>query len=622
MNTFDAREKKVCAAIVSCFALYLAAFHIISGMWGMPNTTAYRYVHLTGMVVLILMLKPLKIAEKHAWIRVLDYIFSAAALAILAYILSDINGFANRQGRLTQADIICGTVYLVVLLIATHRVTGMPMVLLALFFAGQNLMAQNLPGVLHGANVSYERLIDYIFMRTSGVIGVPVTAMANYVIYFMFFAAILQVSGAGEFFIDLALAVAGKSRGGPAKAAVISSALFGSLSGSAIANVASTGCVTIPLMKKTGYDKTFAGAVEAVASTGGQIMPPMMGAAAFIMAENLGVQYIYLALCAAIPAIFYFGSVYFMVDFRAGKLGLKGSTGELPQFKAVIRKGWPYITPLLYIVLLLCIGKSARYAAIHATILLLIISVISSEVKMDGKKMVKCFSRGVISMAGVTVTAGVAGIIIGGISVSGFGIKLASYIITISQGILPIALIFTAVVSIILGMGMSTTAVYVTVATIVASSLIKMGVTPMAAHMFCFYFGCVCTITPPVAMAAYTAAGISGASPAKTGVQAFILGLAAYVVPFCFIYRPALLLQGTAPQVIWDVVVVTVMLISAAAVCQRYMLTHLKKMEIVALLATAVLGFLPFKVMDIAAVVLFVLIYLGQRIRVKKEAAV
>ena len=385
MNTFDAREKKVCAAIVSCFALYLAAFHIISGMWGMPNTTAYRYVHLTGMVVLILMLKPLKIAEKHAWIRVLDYVFSAAALAILAYILSDINGFANRQGRLTQADIICGTVYLVVLLIATHRVTGMPMVLLALFFAGQNLMAQNLPGVLHGANVSYERLIDYIFMRTSGVIGVPVTAMANYVIYFMFFAAILQVSGAGEFFIDLALAVAGKSRGGPAKAAVISSALFGSLSGSAIANVASTGCVTIPLMKKTGYDKTFAGAVEAVASTGGQIMPPMMGAAAFIMAENLGVQYIYLALCAAIPAIFYFGSVYFMVVFRAVKLGLKGSTGELPQFKAVIRKGWPYITPLLYIVLLLCIGKSARYAAIHATILLLIISVISSEVKMDGK---------------------------------------------------------------------------------------------------------------------------------------------------------------------------------------------------------------------------------------------
>ncbi|WP_434311623.1 TRAP transporter permease [Hominifimenecus sp. rT4P-3] len=572
-------DKRIRSSILGIFALSLAMFHIISGIWGTPNTIAFRYIHLTGMILIVLMRKPIYKSARFCKLTFIDYIMAIAAVAVLVYILSDLNGFANRQGACTRWDIIFGTIYLLILLEVTRRITGIVMIILALFFALQNIVANYMPGFLHTAPISYERLIDHLFLRTTGVIGTALSCMCNYVVFFMIFATILEASGAGQFFIDLALAIAGKSRGGPAKAAVLSSAFFGSLSGSAIANVASTGAITIPLMKKTGYDANFAGAVEAVASTGGQIMPPMMGAAAFIMAENLGISYITLVACAVIPALLYFISVYFMVDMKAGKMGLKaGNVDDLPKLKDVLKRGWVYLLPLVMIVVLLAIGRSAQASAIYSTLLLLVIAVVSPTVKMDGKKMLRSISDGIVSTSTVSVTAATAGIIVGGITISGLSLKLSQVVISVSHGILPLALIFTALVGILLGMGMSTTAVYVTIATVIAPSLVQMGVVNVAAHMFCFYFGIVCTITPPVALASYTAAGLSGGSPSKTGWISFGIGIASYIVPFLFVYKPSLLLQGTVLEVVWNTAVSLVAIYCMAGIVQRYVKTELNLM--------------------------------------------
>jgi TRAP transporter 4TM/12TM fusion protein len=426
------------------------------------------------------------------------------------------------------------------------------MVVIAVVFFVQNLFANYLPGFLHHRSITYLQMIDYVFVRIDGIIGSPVTAMATFVVLFMMFAALLNQSHAGDFFIALATAVTGKSRGGPAKAAVVASASFGTISGSAVANVAGTGSITIPLMKRIGYEKNFAGAVEAVSSTGGQIMPPMMGAAAFILAQNVGIPYIKGAACAALPAILYFTSVFFIVDFRAGKLGLKGTPDDaITDLRKTFAGGWQLMLPIFLVVYLLAIGKSAQYSALWAMLLLLFVSLWREKTRMDGRNMLEGLMKGISDIAGVSVTAGVAGIIIGGVTNTSLNLIFANQIMKISGGHLLLALFLVAVVSLLLGMGMTTTAVYLTVATIMAPALVKMGVNLLAAHMFCFYFGCICTITPPVALASFTAAGISGGSPSKTGWISFRIGIVAYLVPFIFVYEPALLLQDAG---VWKIV--------------------------------------------------------------------
>lgn len=616
--SIDVLEEKARSCVLWSIALSLALFHVISAVWGTPNTIAFRYIHLTGMLIIVLMKKPVKLPPKIQGLRILDFVMVAVLIGVLCYIIGDIRAFGNREGACTQMDIILGTLYLIIVLEATRRVTGCIMVILALFFSLQNVFALYMPGFLKTAPSSYTRVIDFLFMRTTGIIGSALACMCNYVIFFMIFATILEDTGAGQFFIDLAMAVAGKKRGGPAKAAVISSALFGSLSGSAIANVASTGSITIPLMKKTGYGSEFAGSVEAVASTGGQIMPPMMGAAAFIMAENLGIPYVKLALAATIPALFYFISVYFMVDLQAAKMGLKGAEpGEIPSLKETLKKGWCYLLPLVVIVVMLLIGRSALSSAVWSTALLIVIAIVNPNIKMDGRKMMGSICKGVIDTASVSATAGTAGIIVGGIMISGLGLKLTQLIIDWSHGILPLALIFTALVSLVLGMGMTTTAVYVTVATIIAPSLVKMGVLPLAAHLFCLYFGCICTITPPVALAAYTAAGISGASPSKTGWRSFIIGIAAYIVPFLFVYKPALVLSGNPMQIVWTALVTLAAIYAMASLIQGCMKVPNNTLDNILLILIVVFAFWDYFAFDVAAIALLAILWIVQERRRK-----
>lgn len=553
------KMKEVRSFLTGVFAISLALFHLLAGIWGIPNTYLFRYTHLTLMMVIVCLTKPcIKKAPKLSF--VIDIALLAALIGCLAYIAYDVEGFIYRFGNITNSDMIVGLIYLIILLELSRRAAGMAMVIVAVVFFGQNLIAEHLPGFLMRRSLDLRTMVDFVFVRVDGIIGSPITAMSTYVVLFMIFASLLTASHAGDFFIDLATSITGKSRGGPAKAAVVASACFGTLSGSAVANVASTGSVTIPLMKRVGYDKEFAGAVEAVASTGGQIMPPMMGAAAFLLAQNVSIPYIKVAAAAAIPAVLYFMAVYVQVDLRAGKLGLKGTPPEdIPNLVATIKHGWMLIVPIFMMVYFLAQNKSAQFSALVAIASLLVVTMFRDNTRMDGRNIVEGIMQGIKDCAAVSVTSGAAGVIIGGISNTGLNLTFAHQIVKICHNSLPLALVLVAVVALILGMGMTTTAVYVTVAVIMAPALVSMGVNLLAAHLFCFYFGCINAITPPVCVASFTAAGIAGGSPTRTGWISFRLGLLAFLIPFIFVYQPSLILQtGTIPAILFAAITATI----------------------------------------------------------------
>lgn len=576
--------------------IFLLMFHFTSSVWVKPNAVLFKHVHLGIMMIIILMRRPFR-KKKPDWIagHIIDFLEVAFILTEICYVGYDLDSFLLRAGAANDLDILMGTIYVVILCDLGRRVVGGFMTGLALAFAVQNLVSNYLPGIFYGPPMVYRTLIDYLWMRSDGIFSAPVNTISSYVIFFMIFASVLNESGAGEFFIKLAHSIAGKSRGGPAKTAVISSACFGSISGSPISNVAGTGSMTIPLMKKEGYPATFAGAVEAVASTGGAIMPPMMGSSTFIIAATLGVQYIDIALCALIPALLYYLALFFMVDFRAAKMGLKPlDASQIPKLWSVLKRGGQLAIPLILIVVLLAVGRTAAYSALMSTLVLILITFMRKWTRMSGKRLIKAMFKGVTDTSKVSVTAGIAGLIVGGVSISGVALIFAQQISDLSGGMLWLALILVAVVSLVLGCGMTSAAVYITVATIMAPALIQMGVVPIAAHMFVFYFGIIGTITPPVALTAYTAAGISGASPRDTGWTAFRLGAAGYIVPFMFAYGPALLCQGTILEILTAFVTATFGIWMMAGALEGWLFTKANLVEralmVAAALCTIIVG--------------------------------
>jgi TRAP transporter 4TM/12TM fusion protein len=589
---------------VTVSLIYLVMFHVIAGIWGLPDTNAFRHIHLELMMLTAVMAKPFSKKAPRLSLAV-DIFLTLLILGTLLYVLGDLVGFTMRQGNPNAKDILVGTVFIIVLLEVSRRIVGWVMNFIAIFFFVQNLVASHLPGIFKGPNVHYSVMIDSIFMRTIGIYGVALQTISTYVVLFLVFAALLNESGAGQFFIDLATAATGKYRGGPAKAAVFASAGFGTISGSAIANVAGTGSLTIPLMKRVGYSPTFAGAVEAVASTGGQIMPPIMGATAFLMAANVGIPYIHLALFAVIPAVLYFVSVFFMVDCRAAKLNLTGTPPEaIPDINKTLANGFHLLIPIIVIVTLLAVGRSAQYSSLLASICLIIVTFFRKWTRLDGYRILQGVTKGVLDTSNVSVTAATAGIIIGGITQAGLSLMFAFEIFKYTGGILFVALVLCALASLVLGMGMPTTAVYITVATIMAPALVQMKVSVLAAHMFCFYYGCISVITPPVALASFTAAGISGASPSKTGWMSFRIGIAAYVVPFVFAYQPLLLLQGEIPAVIQAFFTALIGCWAIAAAVEGYGLVKCLIFERILLGAAALCFFIPGTMTDLLAIVL------------------
>jgi TRAP transporter 4TM/12TM fusion protein len=532
-----------------CFlSISLSIYHLFVAYAGSLEAHAFRSTHLAFVMILCFFLRPLGRKNwtdpKNAWFGV-DLLCALLILAVQIYTLWDLEAFIFRRGDLSQLDIYAGTVLLILLLEATRRAVGWAMVIIAGFFIVQTAFSDHFFGIFYGPPSSWFTIIDYLFMRENGIYSIPMMVMATYIFLFILFGAILVRSGAGRFFINVALALTGSKVGGPAKASVVSSCLMASVSGSAVANVVTTGSFTIPLMKRIGYRNYFAGAVEACASSGGQIMPPVMGAAAFVIAEFLNMPYLKVAIAGIFPALIYFFSIFVMVHFEARKRNLATiSAAELPNFKEEVKQGGHLFISIAVIILLLIIGYTPMFAAFWAIISILVLSFLRRETRMRPVDLLSALEEGARMAVSVSVACAAAGVIIGCVFVSGLGLKFTNLIVTLSAGILPIALILTMFASLILGMGLTTTAVYITLAALVIPALTKMGVEPIAAHFFAFYYGLVSAITPPVALASFAAAGIAGSNPMQTGFHSLRLGIAKYILPFVFVYAPGMCFVG------------------------------------------------------------------------------
>ena len=547
--------------ICSWLSIGLAFYHLFVAVYGTPEGRSFRSVHLSVMMILAVFIYPVfrksindKIIlpndEKGNFLRLLgsiyDFLIIISIIFVQLWTTWDVETFMMRYGDKYIGDIIVGSILIFLVLDGTRRAVGWAMVFVAGFFMLHALYAHKFFGFFYGPPTRLAKYIDTLFMTSDGIYGIPLYVASTYIVLFIIFGAILIRSGVGRFFVDLAISLTGHRTGGPAKAAVVASGMTGTVYGSAVANVVTTGSFTIPLMKNYGYRPRFAAAVEACASSGGQITPPIMGAAAFIMAEFLEAPYSYVILAAIIPAFLYFVTIYFMVHVEAEKHGIeKIDKSMLPNVIDVLKSGWHMLLSLVVLIALLIYGYTAMKAGFWAIISVIFLSFFKSNTRMSVVDLLGAFESGIKSTVPVTIACACAGIIIGSVFVSGLGLKFTQSVIDLSGGMLFPLLCLTAISAIILGMGMTTTAVYITVAALIVPSLIQAGVTPIAAHMFAFYFGVVSTITPPVALASFAGAAIAKSPPMSTAVESSKVGIAKYIVPFAFIYNPALLMEGS-----------------------------------------------------------------------------
>lgn len=611
----------VIAIIIAGTGIALSLYHMFTGYAGPVEAHSFRSTHLTFILILAFFFSPLGRKSWRDPIRWTFYVDMALILLVIAieiYTLYDIEAFIWRRGDLTDWDIRAGTIMILLLLEATRRVVGWAMVIIASFFLIQTRFSDHFFGILYGPPSDWFNIIDYIFMRENGIFGIPIMVMATYIFLFILFGSILIRSGAGRFFIGLALSVTGHRVGGPAKASILSSALMATVSGSAVANVVTTGSFTIPLMKKVGYRPHFAGAVEACASSGGQIMPPVMGAAAFIIAEFLAIPYLKVAVAAMVPATLYFFSIFVMVHFEAVKTGLDSlPKADLPDFWKEMKRGGHLLLALLVIIGLLIVGYTPMYAAFFAILAVIALSFIRPETRMSPIGILSALEDGAIKSIPVSVACACAGIIIGCVFVSGLGLKFTNLIIDFAAGRLWIALVLTMIAALILGMGLTTTAVYITVAALVVPSLVTMGVEPIAAHLFAFYYGLVSAITPPVALASFAAAGIAGSNPMKTGFASFRLGFAKYILPIVFVYVPGMLLIGQPIDILRNILMGFVGIFSLTIATEGWLYRRVNVFWRIAIIPVSFMIFMPGLVYNVVGIAILAgfIVYEKRKVR-------
>lgn len=618
-----------------------SVFQLYTGLFGTFPSTLQRAPHLASAMALVYLLYPIagKSIKPTSHIPVYDYILALASVGVGLYHVIFYDDLLLRAGSYTNMDIIVSCIAILLLLEAARRVAGMVVVGISSIFLLYAFLGHLIPRTLFlfHARFTFKRVVCTEWLSTEGILGSPIYVSSTFIFLFMVFATFLKASGVGDWMTGLATATCGGSIGGPAKAAVVASALQGTVSGSSVANVVSTGSITIPLMKKTGYPPHFAGAVEATASTGGQIMPPVMGAAAFIMTEYIGCSYGTIALAACIPALLYFTGIFTNVHFEALKRGLLGLPKEQrPVAKQLLKDGWYMILPVVIIVVLLCSGSSAMKAAmwgIFACLLIWVINIIRTEKKFDALKFGQMFIHGLADSAqsaiSVAVTCGCAGIIVGVVTMTGLGLKMANGLVALAGGSLWLTMIFTMLCSIVLGMGVPTTANYIIQATISAPALVALGVPKLAAHLFVFYFGIVADITPPVALAAFAGSGIAGSNPIKTGFTATRLGIAAYIVPYMFVLNPILVLvninnlaTGTfILMVIKSVVTAVIGMMGIASGSSGFLKAPCYVWERILLIGGGLLLIDPETVTDLIGIGIILLVYFIQRGRSKKLAS-
>ena len=534
--------------IIKGICIVFAIFQLYTATFGVLDAHLQRAVHLAFGFVLIFLLYPACASWSRKSMHPLDILFAVVSATSALYIVVNYQELVLRAGMNNETDFIVGLVGTFMVFEAARRVVGWPMITVAFFFMVYAFFGPYIPGILAHRGVGVQEMFDHLFFTTEGIFGTPMGVSSTFIYLFILFGAYLETTGLGKFFIDIANAIAGWAAGGPAKVAVLSSGLMGTVSGSSVGNVAGTGAFTIPMMKKLGYRPEFAGAVEAAASTGGQLMPPVMGAAAFLMAEFVGVPYFDVVKAAVIPALLYYIGVWLGVHYEAKKYDLKGTPREeLPSFKKLFVEKGHLALPLIVIVYLLVSGFTPMRAALAAILLSICCASLRSSTRITFRQGVQGLIDGSMGVLGVLIACATAGIIIGVVTKTGVGLKVATALLDLSGGALLPAMFFTMITSLILGMGVPTTANYVITSTIAAPALVQMGVPVLAAHMFAFYFGIVADVTPPVALAAFAGAGIAGANPMRTGVNAAKLAIAAFIVPYIFVLAPELLMINATP---------------------------------------------------------------------------
>ena len=609
------------AKFVSALAITFSIFQLYTATFGVLDAQLQRAVHLGFGLALVYLLYPTRKSWSRTKVHPLDVVLAILGAAAPAYILIEYQQLVLRSGLVSDTDLAVGLVGILLVVEATRRVVGLPMVTVVILFLAYAFAGPYMPGVLAHRGLTVSQLVGHLYFTTEGIFGIPLGVSSTFIFLFILFGAYLESTGLGKFFIDLANSIAGWASGGPAKVAVLSSGLMGTVSGSSVANVVGTGSLTIPMMKKLGYHKNFAGAVEAAASTGGQLMPPVMGAAAFLMAEFVGVPYIDIVKAAVIPALLYFTGVWLGVHFEAKRSNLKGlPRDQLPKMGQLLMERGHLAIPLVVIVYLLVTGYTPMRAALVAIVLSILCSALRKSTRMKPIEIVRGLDKGARNVLSVLVACASAGIVIGVVTKTGVGLKLASGLLTLSGGLLLPTMFFTMITAIVLGMGVPTTANYVITSTIAAPAIIQMGVPVLAAHMFVFYFGIIADVTPPVALAAFAGAGIAGGNALRTGVNAAKLAIAAFIIPYMFVLSPVILMiDATIPGLVMTTVTAIIGMIALSSALIGYLADNCRIYERIILAAGGLLLIDPGTVTDLTGIALFAIVLILQLKR-KKHA--
>nr|WP_293995178.1 TRAP transporter permease [uncultured Fusobacterium sp.] len=618
--------------VVKWVALLVTFYHLAyASGYIRPETLKHRSIHVGMILFMTFAIYPAFKKSSRKKIAWYDYILMLLSVIIPVYMWINYQAIIDRVGNADKVDVIMGTILVLLVIEGARRITGWALPLIGIVFmvyalmgARQGLIPINVPGVFLHRGFQWSKLIGHLFSNTEGIYGTSVNVASTYIFLFIVFGEVMNKCGMGKFFNDIAIGLAGHTKGGPAKVAVIAAGLLGSINGSAIANVVTTGAFTIPLMKKIGYSKEFSGAVSSTASVGGQLLPPIMGAAAFIMAETLGIKYKEIVISAAIPALIYYLGIIFQIQMRASKDKLDGmSKDQLPNVKETMKVYGHLIIPIVFLVYMLFFSG---YTVIKGAFLTILMTIIVAQLKKETRMSLKDLEGAFIASAKSTVSVAIAcacvGIVIGVSSLTGFTINMASTIISLGGKSLMLTLVFTMVTCMILGMGLPSIPAYIITVTIAAPALIELGIRPLAAHLFCFYFAMFANITPPVALASFAAAGISGGSPMKTGIVSVKLALAGFIIPYMFVYNNQLLLIDTS--LIQGIQValtacVGVFLISAAV--EGFLYTKVNIVMRVIMLAGAFLLIDSSLITDLLGIGTFIITIIVQKTLAKKTCA-
>lgn len=606
-------------------AVVIGSYHLITAGTGIPTALINRPIHLAFLGSLVFIWYESHTGEPKSYVPWYDWLLAALTYPAVLYVswALSYNNLAARAGNPNSVDILFGLVALLLVFEITRRMTGIILPTLAAIFIVYAYTGPLWPMQLSHPGYSYERIVSHLYLSTNGLFGIPLDVSATYVVLFILLGAFLEVTGIGDWFIDLAYSVTGKMSGGPAKTSVIASSFMGSLNGSSVANTATTGAFTIPLMKRTGFKSRYAAAVESAASTGGQILPPIMGAGAFIMAAFTGISYSEIIIAASIPAMLYFGCILLSVHFRAKKEGLEGlPSSQLPDGKKLFKNGFHYLIPIIVLVYMLLTGWTAMTAGFVAIILTMVVAVPFDTLKRFGtalrradteetyhilestvQKLIQALDRGIRMTLIVAAACATAGIVVGVVTLTGLGLVFSSLVTSLSGGTLFIALVITMIASVIMGMGLPATAAYIVVASLGAPALIELGVDTLPAHMFVFYFAILSAITPPVMLAVFTASGISESDPWNVAIDAVGLAIVGFLIPFAFVYGNELLLMGGTMTILLGVLTASIGVIAISGGIEGYLLKRATEIERLVLVICGLLLLMSGIATDIPALV-------------------